>query len=487
MIARRRWTAIVAACAAVLTSACRAGQQATDPSPTDEAVRAWLLCDECLSGEFEAVMVLRGDAVPPLAGQVRGLDANLRDEARAAFEADFPPGLDPQDVADAVDVMVDNFDAGVRIRASTALGGLGARGVEPALDSLRAILDTPAGLRDDVVRATERALAQATQAPFDGTIDGGGGPASAAVLDTLLVRPGGTAWTAAATARVAGAPFGDSLVVGRWAPDSLGLLVLGDPAVYLLSLMPTGGADTVQTTLTVSGFPVDPPGLVGGCDPADIACVESRAFDVSAGPFPHTLYAYLTSRRNGVGPADTAMYVRLAASAGTQFETEVEFFDPNGPAPGVRWLECGTLRRVAGFGTQPGPPVPTAIVVPAGQCRLLEVSMPAGSPDTYVKVRVDTPDDVATIGGLPADLATAAPSVRLIAIPLTASGAALIGRTVVWTSEDTTIATVAETPCEPTGPPAASCALVTRVTDGAVNIRATSDGASAATTITFVP
>ena len=167
------------ALAAVAVLGCGQTPQTTPPPTTPPAtasaqlspeqaadarrqIVAWLECEECESGELEAVVKLGETAVPTLAATLRegpspatrekvrlhlvDTYANLRKQARAESKVDMSEDA-------YVKMYMDNYDALYRVRSAQALAAIGGAGAQRALEAAKGYT-----LREDAREAVNQSL-----------------------------------------------------------------------------------------------------------------------------------------------------------------------------------------------------------------------------------------------------------------------------------------------------------------------------------------
>jgi len=159
--------------AAVCTAfGCGAAEfEAVSLSPQEGAearlrIVQWLECEECVAGELDAVKALDSVAVPPLraALEVGPSPASIEEERYALkqnFHSMVDSGFTPiGDADDLADRYLSNYRAKYRIRAAIALGEIGGKEAQSALQEASQIDDH----RDDVTRAIAESLNKLNQA-----------------------------------------------------------------------------------------------------------------------------------------------------------------------------------------------------------------------------------------------------------------------------------------------------------------------------------
>jgi len=134
-------------------------------TPADrQTVLNWLVCEECIDGERNAVVALGPPAIPILSSVLDSVPAVIVEPARTRLFNRWTPELGPDRDA-YVASYVDNIESLARIRAARSLGDLRAE------DELRAALDLARQrqYRADVLTEIEGALLSAGDpiaAPF---------------------------------------------------------------------------------------------------------------------------------------------------------------------------------------------------------------------------------------------------------------------------------------------------------------------------------
>lgn len=218
-------------------------------------VQVWLHCEECDSTmlayvdslgtvrERETISVLdRALSEGPSEKQ----RANMRYKLAAGWSR-IESNVDPSLTLDTyVRHYVDNYVAGYRIQAATALSAIGT---ERAVDRLREAVEESdlRGYRDDVARHVAREYATAAYDTFGGHITSPVG-----FLEPVRVLPDPAApWTGDESVVLPGAPFPDAAVVDRWGGDSLEFVAGAWPGLYQVVVTGLGPDDSLRAPLTV--------------------------------------------------------------------------------------------------------------------------------------------------------------------------------------------------------------------------------------------
>jgi hypothetical protein len=213
------------------------------------AIDAWLACiDSCDDARARAAAPgwrAVGRLADALEGPPQAYRDNIRHRLSASYRLIGSPG---RTEAEYVDTYLSNYDAVYQTHAAVALGDIGTgsakRRLREALesDSIEAASTGRPYYRDDVRRAIELALVQASTDSFAGVV------AAAQFLDTIVVRPDSGALIDANTSvDLVGAFFGDDLLVSRW-QDSLAFVAAAKPGAYVLKITGLGSQDGEQAT-----------------------------------------------------------------------------------------------------------------------------------------------------------------------------------------------------------------------------------------------
>jgi hypothetical protein len=328
------------------------------------AIQAWLLCDDCVAGERQAVQNLGSRAVPALADALRFGPAPARVEnVRRQLDAQWtrlrglPVGRGPW-----IARHLANYLNLYRERAATSLGDIGQAG---AADSLQAVLaDHATGtalLPQPVLLAVEAALA-ADLPGFTGSLS----DSTVGFLDSVRVTAApGLVWDGDETVSLRGAPFGDSVQVGPAQPvpggGHLTFRAVGRPGTYAVVVRNQG---------------VGPAG-VGTAHRSVLDIVSLRYTthtpatgpNLAALPLGSHVWAFALGT---AGPADSVDYVRfapaapLALTATLQWDTRADL--------DLRWRPCAAPGVVGNpDGATSAKPERTSVTVPAGACWLLGI------------------------------------------------------------------------------------------------------------------
>lgn len=347
-------------------------------------VESWLGCDECFRGEREAAARVGKRAVPLLARALReGPSARRRQliDTRSflAFRQRPIAGLDS--IAYAAVVRA-NYVASVQERAAVSLADIGG---DRALGALDAVLQNANAYRADVV-AHVRALRRAAgQARFAFQVS----PALVRVGDTVTVRAKtGTPFSGDELAILEDSAFSAPDLVVRREPDAIVFVAVGHPGTHVVSLTSLGPRSITEV------FPLTITTLQDRSDRRAFACGSMRCQADSAEPIavtPAQPYQTFLSLHGPTPLADDADLFRLSPGPARRLTAVLDW---NGPANlDLRWLLCSTLQPVGNAnGATAQRPERSSVLVPAGACWLLVVTMPnATAEPAFARLRVVSP------------------------------------------------------------------------------------------------
>jgi hypothetical protein len=318
MSVHRPISAVALAIFALWANACRL-------SPREYAIiDAWLLCDDCQSGERAAVKAIGGKAVhtlnQALVGPSPGRVANKEAQFRQMHGT-----LDSPTVSESAYVteLRSNYVARYQSRAAISLGDIGG---SRALRALRRARDAAAtrGYRADVVGVIQAVLTLSESDAFTGRVT----PKTPRFGDTVRVaRGGGLAWDGDEAVVLHGSPFADSLVVFRWLFDSLAFVAVGSLGDYALSVTRLGP----QAVTQVSPLQIVPPSYTSH--------TPTTAPLVTADSFPQTRYMLLPSR-----VSDSTDYFRFEPAA--SLTATASLTSAGRESPGLQWFRCAPFSLV---------------------------------------------------------------------------------------------------------------------------------------------
>ena len=321
-------------------------------------IDAWLLCDECVRHEREAVRAIGRAAVhtldQALVGPSPGRVANKVAQFRQLYRMAPSPVVSESTYVAA---LRSNYVALYQYRAAVSLGDIGG---SRALAALQRAHDSAAvrNYRPDVARALDVILALAAERRplFTGNIS----TTTPHFADTVhVVRRPGQAWTGHEQVTLHGSVFADSLVVQRWSQDSLAFLAVGPLGDYALSVSWLGPPPGRQ----VIPLRIIPPGYASHTPATALPVV------VTANGPEQKRYLLLPSR-----PGDTTDFFRLEPTATIPVTAYVS---TSGITPArLRWYSCSPLLLLATAGPlanaigyvvdERGVPVAGATVTPVG-------------------------------------------------------------------------------------------------------------------------
>ena len=285
-------------------------------------IDAWLLCDECVRHEREAVRAIGEAAVHTLDQALVGPSPGRQANKVAQFRQMYRMAPSP-DVPESTYVreLLSNYVAKYQYRAAVSLGDIGGR---RALAALQHALDSAAAreYRPDVARALDVILALASGPRLSGPATGFIGTTTPRFGDTVhIVRRAGQSWTGNETVTLHGSPFGDSVLVRRWSQDSLAFLAIGPLQDYAVSLAwfgPPTGREVIPLRIVPPGY--------GSHTPATAPLITPDSVE-------GTRYMLLPSR-----PGDTPDFFRLEPTATVPVTAAVT---TSGSTPAsLRWYTC---------------------------------------------------------------------------------------------------------------------------------------------------
>ena len=255
--------------------------------PDYRKIDAWLLCDDCLSGERDAVKALGRKAVYALDQALIGPSPARLANKEAQFRQMYHDLQTPQFTDTGYSARQRaNYVAKYQKRAALSLGDIGGR---PALDALKRAQQSAAerDYRADVVSVIDAVLALNKDDRFGGTVSSD----SARFGDTLRVRRGsGLSWNGTEAVSLRGSLLPDSLVVTRWASNSLAFVAAAPIGHYALEV--TGlGPDEIRQ---VAPLRIVPPAF------------EPTVAPYAVTTFPQVRFLMLPSARR-----DTTIYFRV--------------------------------------------------------------------------------------------------------------------------------------------------------------------------------
>jgi len=364
-----------------------------------ETIDAWLLCDECVGHEREAVRAIGGAAIhtldQALVGPSPGRVANKEAQFKQMYRTMSPAPAVPETTY--VRELRSNYIAKYQYRAAVSLGDIGGR---RALAALQRALDSAAvrEYRPDVVKAIDVVLALASAPRPSGPVTGLIGTTTPRFGDTVrLVRTASQSWTGNETVTLHGSAFADSLLVRRWALDSLAFLAIGSLGDYAVALAWFGQPAGRQ----VIPLQIVPPGY-GSHTSATAPLITADSVGV-------TRYMLLPTR-----PGDTTDFFRLEP---TESLTVTAAVTSSGVTPAtLRWYTCAplsllttptaTVNVIGAVVDERGEPIGNAQVTPIGMAvstttdsagRFMLVGVPASPLPRLRAQKIDFRPSVTTV------------------------------------------------------------------------------------------
>jgi hypothetical protein len=353
----------------------------------ERAIDAWLSCDECRSGEREAVRSLGERALDRLESALRN---GPPDERRAIMRQKFQttyaiavggsPGTStitaPAYVARAMDGYIRTYQT----RAALSLADIGPRG-QVVLRSI----GTGAALRPDVLDAIGVASGSTDTARFRGALL----PAAAAYGDTVVVRPppfelfDGNELVAVDTSTCDSSDPPLSVE-----PDRLRFLVAGDAGVRRVWICNVGSTTRRQWTKIALRTVYDANDRRLATCP-NYPCRLNNAPRLIPGVTPASPFRAKLSLWSGAGIVDTLDMFRFEPSAATTVTARLEW---NTQANlDLRWITCGGVDVGNTDGATTARPEQTVQLIPAGACWLLLVHLKSTSTEmVHARLRVST-------------------------------------------------------------------------------------------------
>lgn len=343
---------------------------AAEPDREEETIRRWIHCDECTSGEREAVRALGNRAVPRLKQLLRdGPPADWHANMEAKFEAvyatamDTAPGTAAIAPAAYIQRALDNYRANVQKRAATSLKDIGTQESIRALDGAATSV-----MRADVVAMIGGAATSVDS--FPGSVE----PLSMWIGDTITVRPAAyEPFTGDERGTLDGAPFrGDTLHLSGNAAGFR--LLAAHPGQRILTVHNVGNTtDSQQTRVLVASSSDANDRLVAPC--TDDACRIARAprYTAVTSPIKAVLSLWRTTSR-----PDTLDLVTFRPTSPLHVTVAVTW-TPSTANVDLRWVECATWEeRGNTHGATPADrPERTTVDIPPAACWALLVILRA--------------------------------------------------------------------------------------------------------------
>lgn len=352
----------------------------------------WLTCDECVNGEREiarrmgdrAVGKLDAALVAPSPQRTALMRGKLRDSYRFANK----PGAD----SDAyINPRLENYIATYQKRAAISLGDIGTKPARDAID--RAIRDSAArDYRPDVMR-TIRIVRTGVGTPrFGGRIT----PRHLSYGEIITVTaPPGRHFTAQDSAWIADSPFPRDQIPLGYLGDTLRFFAVGDAGQHVIVVTnPLKGATAVDS-VTITSLMDASDRAVRGCPPANTVCAVDSALPLQSpmARAPGRPFAIFLALSRLPPRPDTVDFLRVKPPTNLPLTAVLDW---HGPANlDLGWRKCSPFvpapfpaSAVGSFASAES----TSVVIPAGECWILQVSMgPGGNGPAFARLRVRSP------------------------------------------------------------------------------------------------
>lgn len=385
-----------------------------------DRLQNWLICDECIDGEREAVRRIGARAVGRLDTALRSPSpqriALMRAKLGDSFRFAHSPGGDSNAY---INPRVANYVATYQKRAAMSLGDIATPEAIAALD--RAIRDaTLRAYRADVLDVIVSNRARAGAARFAGQITPGQLSFGEVVT---VVAPPGRRFTPQDHAVMAGSPFPPDQIPFSRVGDTLRFVAVGDAGPHAIVVTDPGQRlGTAVGSVTITSLLDATDRAMLGCGPADTVCAvgnapllldtipaTSRATTPSCSPRTRGCVVHLprvTATMVGRSSAPAAIFLSLSRKPPRpdtvdflKIEPPANFpltalLDWHGPANlDLGWRRCSPFVPVAsGAVTAFASAESTSVVVPAGECWILQVSMgPGGDGPAFARLRIRSP------------------------------------------------------------------------------------------------
>jgi hypothetical protein len=344
-------------------------------------VDAWLNCDECINGERDSVIAMGDAAVGLLESALEGPSAERRNIMEAKFDRSYPINLGPAAVTKSqyVSRLLENYVASHQKRAALALSGIPGNRSLSALDAAIAASLTRS-YREDVLRTIRLARQTSAGTPFSGTLS----PVRVLFGDTVtLTAAAAQPFTLDERAVIDDGPFPADILVSRDAAR-LRFLAVGSAGAHVVTVTNVGSTSDAQTAAMTIGSWLDPNDRrMLGCEnlTCEVAAAQPIPFVLLAPPSP-PYTSFLALWR--VPPrTDTLDLFRIQVTDPRSVTADLDW---EGAADlDLRWLRCATLAQVGNLnGATGSKPERTTETIPAGDCRILLVTMKSGGADRAI-------------------------------------------------------------------------------------------------------
>lgn len=348
------------------------------------AIHAWLICDDCRSGERAAVAYLGDDAVPVLAEALVGPSQDQQRIMRGKFDTSFKvadiatrvPGFLATQYSEFRD---QNYRANYQKRAATSLGDIGGDKARRALD--QAIADSASrNYRADVIRVIKFSRSRLDAVTYSGQLY----PYRSSFGDPVRVVADSFHFTPQAQIVIEDSLFPPSDIPIQRVGDTLIVFPAVAPfGVHVISVKPGGNAPDGKLGIFVESI-VDPADRTSLCKADSIPCMIN-----SAPPIWADSPAVFLTLSSGT-EADSYDFYKIANPSPIQVTAKLDWRGTGRVE--LSWKECGT-------GTSLGNPVDSSTPgvlslsaqIPSGECRLLQVRLTAGNGPIYGKLNVTSP------------------------------------------------------------------------------------------------
>jgi len=390
-----------------------------------ERLQHWLTCDECVDGERDYAKGLGNDAVRVLDSALIGPSPQRRAVMRAKLGDMYRFANQPGGDSNAyINPRFDNFIATYQKRAAITLGDIATTDAVQALD--RAIRDSAARhYRSDVVRTIRVSRSGLITRTFPGQIH----PAQLAYGGIVrIIAPPGEHFSAQTRAVVRDSPFAAEIPSAVFG-DTVFAYAVGEPGPHAIVVSdgmhvgpPFVGAITIVSLLDATDR------SLLNCAPAAIDCAVARAprildaasadFDTVAntafcraqptrclvriprlpggaplGSAPLTIFLSLSAEPKLLRP-DTTDLLRLEPPAALAVTAVLDWRRVT--KLDLSWRRCTSPATAIGNVPVTSPRAATestSVVIPGGECWILQIKMPSGSSEgpAFARLRLTTP------------------------------------------------------------------------------------------------
>ena len=357
----------------------------TRPSQHDrQAVDQWLTCDECINHERDSLRAIGSDGVAMLESALVGPSPYRREIMRDKFRQSYPAApIAALSESQYINGLLANYVASYQKRAALGLASIGGSRARSALDEA-SVASTSRGYRNDVVRTIEFARQTLEAIPFPGTVV----PVRARFGDTVTLRAHQSEpFTGDELADLADGPFPPTSVFLSRNANELKFVAVGPPGVHTVAVSNVGTTTRTQIAVLTIGTMLD------ANDRQTLKCTNAHCDVDSAPPIPVPALPYTTFLSLWRIPprVDTLDVFRIPPGPARQITAHLDWFgDAN---LDLGWVRCSTYGAVGGTdGATAGKPENISVLIPAGECWTLTVTMRAGAADrAFAQLRVTSP------------------------------------------------------------------------------------------------